>query len=147
MAILDIIKAPNVLLNQTCKPVSFFDDEVRLLVKNMFDTVSVNKGIGLAAPQVGFLQRIFICFYDSLSLVFVNPVIECFGDRVIQEEGCLSIPDILLNVIRYSHVKVTAFDENGVEFTNTYDGMLAIIIQHENDHLNGILITDKAKNN
>ena len=103
-----------------------------------------HKGIGLAAPQVGVSKRVCICEFENEQLTLINPVITKQITKIESEEGCLSLPNILYNVSRFAQVAVSAFDENGQEFSVVADGMMSIIIQHEMDHLEGILITDKG---
>ncbi len=144
MSILKVLEVPHIILGQTAADVVAFDDSLKELVDNMFDTMVDYQGIGLAAPQVGVLQRLFVCKYENQRLICINPELEVFGDELESEEGCLSIPNVLATVTRYSCVKVKAYDLNGDLFTQSFDGMMAIVIQHENDHLDGVLITDKS---
>ena len=144
MSVLNVVEVPNILLSQTADVVSEFDDSLKQLVTDMFDTMSANNGIGLAAPQVGILKRVFICNYENTQLVCINPELELYGDEFESEEGCLSIPNILATVNRYDCVKVRAYDINGNVFSKSFKGMMAIIMQHENDHLDGVLINQKA---
>lgn len=125
--------------------------DVKELAENMFETMYAAQGIGLAAPQIGKSLRMFIADASPLEdeeigdwkQVFVNPeIIEEYGDEWAFEEGCLSIPDIREDVIRPEKVKINYFDENWVEHTEVYEGMKARIIQHEYDHIDGILFTD-----
>tara|TARA_Y100001968_G_C19413392_1_gene747612 strand:- start:873 stop:1334 length:462 start_codon:yes stop_codon:yes gene_type:complete len=141
MTVLTVLEVPNILLSQTADDVVDFDDSLNDFVTDLFDTMHAYKGIGLAAPQVGVLKRLFVCEYDNNCLVCINPTLEVYGDELESEEGCLSIPNILATVTRYSGVKVSAYDINGDLFTQSFDGMMAVVIQHENDHLNGVLIT------
>ena len=142
MTVLDVIKKPNVLLTQVCEPVTQFDDQLKQLIHDMFETMKAHDGIGLAAPQVGILQRLFICKVNTTSLVCINPKLTLSGDELVSEEGCLSIPDLLMDVPRKSHVSITAHDGNGTAYTRSFTDLMAIVIQHEFDHLEGILITD-----
>lgn len=125
--------------------------DVRELAENMFETMYAAQGIGLAAPQVGKSLRMFIADASPLEdeeignwkQVFVNPeIIEEFGEDWAFEEGCLSIPDIREDVIRPEKLRINYFDENWVEHTDVFEGMKARIIQHEFDHIEGILFTD-----
>lgn len=125
--------------------------DVKELSENMFETMYAAQGIGLAAPQIGKSLRMFIADASPLEdeevgdwkQVFVNPeIIEESGDEWAFEEGCLSIPDIREEVIRPEKVKINYFDENWVEHTEVFEGMKARIIQHEYDHIEGILFTD-----
>ncbi len=125
--------------------------DVKQLSEDMFETMHHAQGIGLAAPQIGKSFRMFIADASPLEdeeigdwkQVFVNPeIIEEKGDDWTFEEGCLSIPTIREDVIRPEKVKVRYFDENWVEHIDEFDGMQARIIQHEFDHIEGILFTD-----
>lgn len=125
--------------------------DVMELSENMFETMYAAQGIGLAAPQIGKSLRMFIADASPLEdeeigdwkQVFVNPeIIEESGDDWAFEEGCLSIPDIREEVMRPEKVKINYFDENWVEHTEVFEGMKARIIQHEYDHIEGILFTD-----
>ncbi len=125
--------------------------DVKELAENMFETMHTAQGVGLAAPQIGKSLRMFIA--DAAPLedeeigdwkqVFVNPeILEEQGDDWAFEEGCLSIPTIREDVMRPEKLKIRYYDENWVEHTQEYDGMKARIIQHEYDHIDGILFTD-----
>jgi len=125
--------------------------DVQQLAADMFETMYNASGIGLAAPQIGKSLRMFIA--DAAPLedeeigdwkqVFINPeIIEEAGDDWVFEEGCLSIPTIREDVIRPEKLKIHYFDENWNEHTEEFDGMQARIIQHEYDHIEGILFTD-----
>ena len=125
--------------------------DVRQLAEDMFETMHHASGIGLAAPQIGKSLRMFIA--DAAPLedekigdwkqVFINPeILEETGDDWAFEEGCLSIPNIREDVIRPEKLKIHYFDENWEEHTEEFDGMQARIIQHEYDHIEGILFTD-----
>lgn len=121
------------------------------LAKDMFETMHQASGIGLAAPQIGKSLRMFIADATPLEdeeigdwkQVFINPeIIEEYGDDWAFEEGCLSIPNVREDVIRPEKVKIVYFDENWEEHKEEFDGMQARIIQHEYDHIDGILFTD-----
>jgi len=125
--------------------------DVEELANDMFETMHHAQGIGLAAPQIGKSLRMFIA--DAAPLedeeigdwkrVFINPeIIEEYGDDWIFEEGCLSIPNIREDVMRPQKLKIHYFDENWEEHEEEYEGMQARIIQHEYDHIEGILFTD-----
>jgi len=88
------------------------------------------------------LQRVFVCQLEKQRLVCINPTLRLYGEEVESEEGCLSIPNMLATVDRYHCVEISAYDENGVSYTKSFKGMMAIVIQHEYDHLEGVLITD-----
>jgi peptide deformylase len=128
--------------------------DLKQLVDDLFETMYNSEGLGLAAPQIGKSIRIFVidgkpASEDEPSLadfkkVFINPVIsEKCGDFQPMNEGCLSIPNLHEEVLRESHIRITYYDENWDFHDEVYDGYKARIIQHEFDHLNGILFTDK----
>ena len=142
MTVLEVLTAPNPVLNQKCDPVEHFDESLKTLVADMFETMQAHEGIGLAAPQVGILQRLFICQLKTRQLVIINPVITLGSLDCESDEGCLSIPNTTVRVDRSNTVKVEAQDVNGNSFTLNESGMMAIVIQHEFDHLEGRLITD-----
>lgn len=146
MTVLDIIQSPNMILGMKAELVENFDTSLKRFINDMFDTMKAHNGIGLAAPQVGVLQRIFICKYKRKSLICINPTLRLFGDQIDGTEACLSIPGVEVNVSRYSNVEVSAFDMKGKPFKHVFSGMMAIIVQHEYDHLEGVLITDYIKN-
>ena len=102
-------------------------------------------GMGLAAPQIGWNVRIFIVNVDGKELVVINPIVESYGDMITFNEGCLSIPDMLGTVDRKERVRVTAENLNGERYDMDVGGMLARCILHENDHLDGVLFIDKAR--
>lgn len=126
--------------------VSEINDEMRELFKEMFITMEKANGVGLAAPQVGISKRIFVARSDDeVDRVFVNPVITSYSEATCDyEEGCLSIPGVYESITRPERVSVKAFDENGQEFTLKAKGLLARIIQHECDHLDGVLFIDRG---
>ena len=126
--------------------------ELDVLIANMFETMYDSNGIGLAAPQIGLAIRLFIvdgteieeASTQDFKKVFINPVIvEEFDTRWDYEEGCLSIPNVRADVNRYSKLRIRYCDENFAEHEEVYDGMAARIIQHEYDHIEGILFTDR----
>jgi peptide deformylase len=122
-----------------------FDGELQTLVEQMFDTMHINRGIGLAAVQVGKLIRLFITDIPKYGpLVFINPeVVETSVDQSTYEEGCLSIPDVNADVIRPSQVRIQAWNLKGRPFTMDAEDLQARVIQHEFDHLNGLLFIDR----
>ncbi len=144
MAILDLITIPNPVLTQECEKITTFDDNLKQFVNDMFETMYQHQGIGLAAPQVGILERLCICEYDNDTLILINPEIIEKGEEILSEEACLSIPDTLVEVSRFKTIKIKAQTVEGIEFMVDATGMMAIIIQHEMDHLNGVLITSKG---
>ena len=144
-----IYKLGEEVLREKCvevKPVEI-NDEFRATLNEMFETMESANGVGLAAPQVGIAKRFFVVVVDDdIRRVFINPVItKTSNDLVDYEEGCLSIPGFYENIKRPSKVSVIALNENGKQFSiEEADGLLARVIQHENDHLDGILYIDRG---
>jgi peptide deformylase len=122
-----------------------FDGEIKSLSEQMFETMYVNKGIGLAAVQVGKLVRLFITHLpNDGARVYINPeIVETSVEQGTYEEGCLSIPEINADVIRPAHVRIQAWNLKGRPFSLDADQLLARVIQHELDHLNGVLFIDR----
>ena len=149
MAILPILHYPDKRLREPGKPVADFGPELDALIDDMAETMYAAPGVGLAAPQVGIAKRLFIIDVSvdedepSDLQVFINPEIVTTEGKAIFEEGCLSFPGIREDIERAARVKVSAFDRNGQSFELEADGLLAIAIQHENDHLNGDLMIDR----
>ncbi len=145
MAILDILNYPDKRLRTVAKPVEQVDDSIRRLIDDMFETMYQAPGIGLAATQVDVHQRVIVIDVSEEKdspLVLINPeIIEQDGVEVCQE-GCLSVPEIYENVERAEHVIVTTLDRDGKQQTIEADGILAVCIQHEMDHLVGKLFVD-----
>ena len=140
------------VLREECKKIIKGEVDVINLSNDMFETMSQADGIGLAAPQIGISKRIFVVDgttledkeMSSFKKVFINPVILGEdGDEWEFEEGCLSIPGVRGGVFRKSDILIRYFDENWNEIEESYSGMKARIIQHEYDHIEGILFTDK----
>ncbi|MGL5379782.1 peptide deformylase [Clostridium sp.] len=147
MGIRSIRRNGDEALRKTCKPVEEITNRTLTLLKDMAETMYEADGVGLAAPQIGILQRIFVIdVYDDEGLrVFINPEILEMSGSQLGEEGCLSIPGELADVDRANYVKVKAFNEHGEEFVLEATELLARAIQHENDHLNGVLFIDHVK--
>ena len=143
--ILDILKYPDKRLRTIAKPVVSVDETIRQQVKDMFETMYEAPGIGLAATQVNFHQRIIVIdILDQCNepICLINPeVIEKSGE-IQWEEGCLSVPDYYENVIRANDIKVQALNQHGETFELEASEMLSVCIQHEIDHLDGILFVD-----
>ena len=144
MSILTVITVPNPILKQKALPVTQFDASLEKLLQDMLETMRVEKGVGLAAPQVGILQRIFVAEYRRKLHFFINPIIIAAKGKAMGEEGCLSIPNIRLKVERATSISIQAQNPNGSTFTLKLNNMMARIAQHEIDHLEGILITDRS---
>jgi peptide deformylase len=148
MAILAILKYPDPRLRQVAQPIVEVTDEIRSLIEDMAETMYDAAGCGLAATQVGEDKRLFIvdtAREDEPSdlKVFINPeILELTGQQK-WEEGCLSFPGATEEIRRAEKIRVRALDQHGKAFELEADGLLAVAIQHENDHLNGVLMIDK----
>lgn len=146
MTILPVLRFPDERLRTKALPVTEVNDEIRSIISNMFETMYAENGVGLAATQVDIHQRIVVIDVSENKenpLVLINPEItRKSDDTIINEEGCLSVPGCYAKVDRSVDVTVTALDENGKKFTLDGDELLAICIQHELDHLNGVLFVD-----
>ena len=145
MAKLPILEFPDPRLRTVAKPVESVDDALRERIADMFETMYAAPGIGLAATQVNFHRRLLVLDVSedqSAPMVFVNPeILERDGSQVYQE-GCLSVPGIFADVTRYNRIRVKALDRDGAAFELEADGLLAVCIQHEIDHLDGKLFVD-----
>ena len=142
--ILKIVKYPEPVLSRPGEPVTEFNDELRRLVADMFETTYANQGIGLAAPQVGVSRRVATIDLSmgkepDDKLVFINPEIIFSDGKVYDEEGCLSFPEIREKVVRAAKVRVRAQDQHGKWFEMDGDDLLARCLQHEIDHVDGML--------
>ncbi len=143
----EILIWPHPILKQKAKPVAKVDDAVRALVKDMFETMYAADGVGLAAPQVGILQRVIVLDTtprqpDSKPIAMINPEIIGMEGKTTYTEGCLSIPGEAEDVDRAAVVTVKFLDVDGKEQTLTCHDLLAIAVQHETDHLNGTVFVD-----
>jgi peptide deformylase len=145
MALLQILHYPDPRLRTIAKPVSMFGEDVLRIVADMFETMYAAPGIGLAATQVNMARRIVVTDTSRDGTdprCFINPqIIELRGVEQM-EEGCLSVPDVFETVERAEWVKVQAFDQHGTPFEVELDGLLAVCVQHEIDHLDGKLFVD-----
>ena len=164
MAVLDLVIAPNQLLRSPCEPVTSFSKQLHTLLDNMFESMLAHHGIGLAAPQVGVLQQVAVIDISSdyieqpritskevdpasshthqERLELINPKIVTGSKKVSSEEGCLSIPDYRDTITRSDTITVEALDRHGRHFSFQATELLAFAVQHEVDHLNGILFVD-----
>ena len=142
---MEIFTLGNDVLRQKALPVQDIDGQVKALSQEMIDTMHRGRGVGLAGPQVGLLQRIFVVHIDGESpRVFINPtIIGTSPELSLFEEGCLSIPGMYADVTRPDKVTVQAWNERGRPFTLDAVGFLARVIQHEYDHLEGVLFIDR----
>jgi peptide deformylase len=145
MAILDVLRFPDERLRTVAKKIDKIDKQVTTLIKDMFDTMREENGIGLAATQVDVHKRLVVMDISEEHdepMVFINPQITHMEGQTISEEGCLSVPNNYAQVQRAETITVTAQDKSGEPFTLEADGLLAICIQHELDHLKGKLFVD-----
>ena len=146
MAILNILEFPDPRLRTIAKAVERVDDDLRQLIDDMFETMYDAPGIGLAATQVNVHKRLVVMDLSedkNEPMVFINPEFESLTDEVDQyQEGCLSVPGFYENVDRPQKVKIKALDRDGQPFELIAEGLLAVCIQHECDHLNGKLFVD-----
>lgn len=144
MARYKVVLAGDPVLRRIAHPVKEVNENIKKLLDNMAETLYHAKGVGLAAPQVGISKRVIVVDIGEGLFKLVNP--EIVSSSGIQDgaEGCLSVPDVVGNVKRSEHVKVKALNEDGDEVTIEASGYLARAFQHEIDHLNGIIFTDKA---
>lgn len=146
MAILTILEFPDPRLRTKAQPVAAVDDRIRQLVDDMFETMYSAPGIGLAATQVNVHERVVVMDISEESnqpLVFINPQVEVIGpDSQDYQEGCLSVPGFYETVARPADIRVRALDRDGKSFELEPDGLLAVCIQHELDHLEGKLFVD-----
>ena len=153
MAIRPIVEVPDPRLREISKPVETVDDDVRALVADMFETMYAAPGIGLAAIQVGVPKRILVIDLQDPPeeggepvkdpRVFINPeIVETSDEEVPYTEGCLSVPDQFAEVDRPDRIRARWLDEKGVQHDEEITGLLATCLQHEMDHLNGVLFID-----
>lgn len=149
MAVRRILHFPDERLRNVGKPVTAFDAELKKLVDDMAETMYAAPGVGLAAPQIGVSLRVFVLDVHagdddqpSDLRVFVNPEIVERNGEIVSEEGCLSFPEVREDVARAERIKVRAQDVTGRAFELEVDGFFAVAIQHEYDHLDGILLVD-----
>jgi peptide deformylase len=143
---LDIVTYGKEILTRKAEPIAEIDDRIRTLGEDMLEAMA-GKGIGLAGPQVDFPYRIFVTnVEEDKPRVFINPEIVLTSQELVSvEEGCLSLPRLYLDVIRPQAVRVQAWNERGRPFTVETDGLLARVILHEYDHLEGLLFIDRLK--
>lgn len=145
-----IRKLGDEVLRQKCETVTVFDDELKELEARMYETMEQAEGVGLAGPQVGVTKRIFVIEIpaENIRQTFVNPqIIETSFETGIYNEGCLSLPGLEHELERPARVTVNALTTDGKPFTVKAEGLFARAIQHENDHLNGILYIDRLDEN
>lgn len=145
MAVLEVLRFPDERLRTIAQPVNNIDDNVRTIIENMFETMYMEEGVGLAATQVNIHQQIVVIDVSeerNQRLALINPEILEADGEALNEEGCLSVPEYRAQVPRAEKIKVKALDENGEEQIFEAEGLLAICVQHELDHLKGKLFID-----
>lgn len=145
MAVLKIVIEPNPVLHVRCAPVTRVTQAIRRLIADMIETMRHAAGLGLAAPQVGVAQRLFVYDDDGTARALINPEIVAASEEIeVATEGCLSIPRLHGDVPRHQSVVVTGLNAAGRPVRIRAEGLLARVFQHEIDHLNGILFTERA---
>ena len=144
MALRNIRKYGDDVLRKECREVEEIDKRLLVLIKDMLETMYDADGVVLAAPQVGILKRLFVIDIGDGPLVFINPEIIETSGKQIDEEGCLSLPGKMEEVMRPNYVRARALNEKGQEFEIEAEELLARAILHEYDHLNGTLFIDRV---
>ena len=149
LKVMRIITLGSELLRQKAEKIKNIDEEVTSTAVRMLEILKRDKGVGLAGPQIGFMKRIFVTHVQGdIERVFINPsILETSHDTSKVEEGCLSIPGIYAQVVRSETIKVQAWNEKGKPFTLETGGILARVILHEYDHLEGVLFLDHLPEN
>ncbi|RUO69642.1 peptide deformylase [Idiomarina ramblicola] len=145
MAKMTVLQYPDERLRKVAQKIEKVDDNIRSVIDDMFETMYEEQGVGLAATQVDIHKRLFVadCSEDQNEpMVFINPEITEAEGHFKNDEGCLSFPGVYAKVERAEKITVTALDKNGERFSRSAEGLLAICIQHEIDHLNGKLFVD-----
>lgn len=145
----DLVIYPDDRLTTPCQPVKDFDESLHHLVQDLYDTLYANDGFGLAAPQVGELQNVFVIDVrkgkkQHNPVAFINPELLAAAGAVIDEEGCLSLPGIFLDVPRATFVHYAAYTLDGQRHVGSLRGMEARVFLHEFDHLSGRLFIERA---
>lgn len=144
MALRNIVKEGDEILAKRAKPVSDINKRIEELLDDMIETMRANDGVGLAAPQVGVLKRIFVVEVDEKLYELINPeILETDGIQT-GDEGCLSVPGYIGTVERPAFLKMKGLDRNGKEIEIEGSGLLAVALSHEYDHLEGVLFVSKA---
>jgi len=149
MTILKILKYPDDFLRCSARPVESITDAIQEIIENMAETMYQAPGVGLAANQAGINQRIIVFDHEADAQkrnyqVIINPTIKfCQGETISENEGCLSVPDLRADVKRSDFVVVEGLDRSGNKVKIDTDGVISVILQHEIDHLNGVLFIDR----
>lgn len=145
---MEIVTYPHPTLRHKSKPIKRVDALLREIVREMFELMYAAKGVGLAANQVDLPIRLFVANLEGdresgEELVFINPVVSMPKGTEENEEGCLSLPGLYGNVIRPKRVRINAYDLQGEEINEDIDGLFSRVVQHETDHLDGVLFIDR----
>jgi peptide deformylase len=143
MSKIEVIRFPNRILRQKSKPIENIDDEILKIVESMAETMYAYRGIGLAAPQVGIMKNIIVLDIGQGMVSLMNPAIVAAEGSSLLQEGCLCLPEVFVDVDRKEKIFVKGVDNEGNPVSFDAEGMLARVLQHEIDHLNGVLIIDK----
>ncbi len=142
MSQMEVLRFPNPVLRKKCDKVEKVDDEIRKIAADMAETMYVENGIGLAAPQVGITKQIIVIDVDDELLTFINPELTVSGEKEKMEEGCLCFPKVTVDIERLTGARIEALNLKGEKISMDAEGLLARAFQHEVDHLNGMLIID-----
>lgn len=145
MALRNIVTEGDEILEKKARKVETIDERIKMILDDMLETMHASNGIGIAAPQVGILRRMFLVEVDDRLIEMINPeILETSGVQV-GEEGCLSVPGCIGTVERPAYIKMAGLDRNGKRFEVEGTELLAVALAHEYDHLEGILFVQKAK--
>jgi len=142
---MQIITLGNELLRRKAEKIDQIDEKITEAAKQMLEILKQEKGVGVAGPQIGLMKRIFVVHIEGdEERIFINPsILETSQETIKYEEGCLSVPGLYADVVRSESIKLQAWNEKGKPFTMETNGLLARVIQHEYDHLEGILFLDR----
>jgi peptide deformylase len=150
MALREVLQFPDPRLKLVCEPITEVTDGLRQLARDMCEVLYHELGVGLAAPQLGEDVRLIVVDTEwneeggkRNPLVLINPELTWKEGQIVWNEGCLSVPDFTADVERFKHVAVRGWDPEGTEFVTEADGLRAVCLQHEIDHLNGVLFIDR----
>lgn len=146
MALRNIVYEGDDILKKRAREVTEVNDHIRMILDDMLETMKAYNGVGIAAPQVGILKRMFIADVDGEIIELINPeILETSGAKE-DDEGCLSVPGMIGTVERPEYIKMRGLNREGKEVVYEGTGFLPVVLSHEYDHLDGILYTDKATN-
>ena len=146
MALRNIVREGDEILRKRCREVTEIDDRVRMILDDMAETMRYYNGVGLAAPQVGIMRRMFTVEPEEGELIeIINPEIAEVSGAQTGEEGCLSVPGYVGTVVRPEYIKITGLDRYGNPVSYEGTGLKAVALSHEMDHIEGVLYVDKAE--